>query len=73
MSVREVTMTKKMFMMLLAITLVGSFLWVRSIPWVSAEENLSSQVGKILKNQEKILQDLQEIKAELKKIRYRTN
>ena len=66
-------MTKKMLMMLLAITLVGSFLWVRSTPRVSAEEGLSSQVGKILKNQEKMFQDLQEIKAELKKIRYRAN
>ena len=59
--------------MLLAIALMGTLLWVHSTPRVSAEENLSSQVGRILKNQEKMLQDLQEIKAELKKIRYRAN
>jgi len=66
-------MTKKIFMMLLAVALVGGLLWVRSAPRASAEENLSSQVGQILKNQEKMLQVLQEIKAELKTIRYRTN
>ncbi|MBI4436273.1 MAG: hypothetical protein HY590_02525 [Candidatus Omnitrophica bacterium] len=66
-------MTKKILMILLALVLGGALLWVRPAPRVSAEEDFSSQVGRILKNQEKMLQDLQEIKAELKKIRFRAN
>ena len=50
--------------------LTAIFLFQTSPP-VTAGDSLDRQVGQILKNQEKILQELQEIRKELDVIRVR--
>lgn len=66
-------MIKKWLFLPLGILLCGSLLWLQSSPRLGAEENLNEQVTKILSNQEKILQDLVDIKKELARIRIRAN
>ena len=65
-------MAKKFLLILVGLLFLGTFLLFQVHPGVWAEEDLSKQVAQILKNQEKILQDLQEIKKQLDVIRIRT-
>ena len=55
-----------------ALLLVGSF-WFMASPGIGGEKTFGSQGRQILKNQEKILQDLELIKKDLVKIRVRVN
>ena len=64
-------MPKKFLGMLLGGFVLAAVFMFQVHPGVWAEEDLSKQVGQILKNQEKILQELQEIKKELDVIRIR--
>ena len=71
---RRSKMRKRLLGILLAASLLSVPLWLQATPRLHAEEEgLSKQVGQVLKNQEKILRDLGEIKAELAKIRMRVH
>ena len=65
-------MEKKLLLILVGVLFLGTFLLLQVHPGVWAEEDLSKQVVQILKNQEKILQELQEIRKQLDIIRIRT-
>ena len=64
-------MGKKLLLILVGLLFLGTFLLFQVHPGVWAEEDLAKQVAQILKTQEKILQELQEIKKELDVIRIR--
>ena len=67
-------MVKRIGWAMVAILLVFSFLWVTGHTPVQAkeEEDVTQTVEKILKNQEKMMADLEWIKNELNIIRIRT-
>jgi len=71
-SLKEVGMRKNLLVILVGALFLGTFLLFQVHPGVWAEEDLSKQVAQILKNQEKILQELQEIRKQLDVIRIRT-
>lgn len=66
-------MGRKWVLCFLGVLLLGGLLLFQAPPRIGAEENLHEQIAKILRNQEKILQDLGEIKKELTRIRIRAN
>lgn len=66
-------MKKRILWLLVGILLLVSLIGVQGSPRVEAEENMSTQIHQILKNQEKILKELGEIKKELATIRVRVN
>ena len=67
-------MVKRIGWMMLAVLLVFSFLWVTGhTPVQAKDEDVIQTLEKILKNQEKMMADLDFIKQELNRIRVRTN
>lgn len=66
-------MSKQFFGVLLGTLLLAAFICLQGNPGLWAEEDFGNQIAQILKNQEKILQHLQEIKTELVRIRVRSN
>ena len=66
---------RKFLWVLFGAMLLGGVLYFGAGPrlWAADEKDHSDQLAQILKNEEKILQDLQEIKTELVKIRMRAN
>ena len=67
-------MTKRIGWIVVAVALVFACFWVVGHTPVQAGEKDADQVlEKILKNQEKMMQDLELIKQELNRIRVRTN
>ena len=67
-------MAKKWLWILLGIFLLLSALWLQGEPAARAEDEESAeQIEQLLKNQEKILQNLQDIKKELNIIRIRVS
>ncbi len=64
----------KQFWWGVALILLGSLVFVQVRPSAGAEDiGLSQQIAQVLKNQETILKDLEEIKGELTKIRMRVH
>ena len=66
-------MPKKFLGIVLSMLVLAAVLMFHSSPAVMAGEDLGKGIAQILKNQEKILQELQEIKKELDVIRVRVH